>query len=471
MARHVEKRMDAWTNDERAEVLMRQPASSELSNAPTRLTAVQSVICGIAALGFAFDLYELLVLAVVMRPALSALGGLQAGTAAFNLWVGLLFYIPALTGGAFGLLGGYLTDLFGRRRVLVWSILLYALSALGASHANSLIAFLLFRCATTIGVAVEYPAAIAWLAELFANARQREAVLGYTQGAVGLGGLMATGAYYLAVTYGEHLPAIHGGHEAWRYSLLFGLFPAIPLLVIRPFLPESPTWHQKKAQGTLQRPSIVELFRPALNRSTIVTALLVACLYAIAFGVVQQTPHMVPGLPGVRGLGARQVEQAVGSVQFIAEVGTFAGRLLFAVLIVRIVSHRRFLRTLLVLGLLTFVPVYSYAATHSLALLKYGIFLCALLMNMPMSFMWSYLPRVYPTHLRGTGESFAFNVGGRMLGTSAVVLTTQLATVMPGDVPATRVAHSAAIVVLLVYTIALVTSAWLRDPESAQLPD
>ena len=33
------------------------------------------------------------------------------------------------------------------------------------------------------------------------------------------------------------------------------------------------------------------------------------------------------------------------------------------------------------------------------------------------SFWGNYLPRVYPTHLRGTGESFAANVGGRMLGT------------------------------------------------------
>ena len=37
------------------------------------------------------------------------------------------------------------------------------------------------------------------------------------------------------------------------------------------------------------------------------------------------------------------------------------------------------------------------------------------------SFWGNYLPRVYPTHLRGTGESFAANVGGRMIGTSAAL--------------------------------------------------
>ena len=51
--------------------------------------------------------------------------------------MGLLFYIPAVAGGIFGLLGGYLTDRLGRRRVLVWSILIYAFSAFGAGFATS----------------------------------------------------------------------------------------------------------------------------------------------------------------------------------------------------------------------------------------------------------------------------------------------------------------------------------------------
>jgi MFS family permease len=435
------------------------------------LAPIQWLICGVAALGFAFDLYEVVVQAVVVRPALAALGNLKPSNPDFNLWVGLLFYFPAAVGGGFGLLGGYLTDLFGRRRVLVWSILLYALSALAASHATTLLQFLVFRCTTIVGVCVEYVAAVAWLAEIFPNPKQRESVLGYTQSAVGLGGLMATGGYYLAVTYAEHFPAIRMGHEAWRYTLLFGLLPAIPLILFRPFLPESPVWREKKSKGALKRPSIAELFRPALVKSTLVTTVLVACLYAIAFGVLQQTPRMVPGLPAVRSLAPRSIEQAVGSVQFVGELGTLAGRLLFAVLIVRIASQKRFLRIFLVPGLVVFSWVYLYAATHSLALLKCGIFLAALLMNAPMSLLWNYLPRIYPTHLRGTGESFAFNVGGRMLGTSAAILTTQLANVIPGAGPATRLANSAGAVAILVYSVSLIASCWLREPEGGQLPD
>src|SRR5260370_22645182 len=145
-----------------------------------------------------------------------------------------------------------------------------------------------------VGVCVEYVAAVAWLAELFSHPKRRESVLGYTQSAVGLGGLMATGGYYLAVTYAERLPSIRIDHEAWRYTLLFGLLPAIPLILIRPFLPESPVWRQKKSSGTLKRPSIAKLFRPALRRTTVVTTLIVACTYAIPYGVLQHTPRLVP---------------------------------------------------------------------------------------------------------------------------------------------------------------------------------
>ena len=94
-----------------------------------RLTFVQWTVCVIAAIGFAFDIYELLLLPLIVGPALQELGGLTRGTPGFAHWFGLLFYVPAVCGGIFGLLGGYLTDRFGRRRVLTWSILLYAFSA------------------------------------------------------------------------------------------------------------------------------------------------------------------------------------------------------------------------------------------------------------------------------------------------------------------------------------------------------
>jgi MFS family permease len=187
-------------------VLIGGARSSESAFASRKLR--QWIICAVAALGFAFDLYEIVILPLVVRPVLIALGNLKPGSPEFNLWVGLMFYVPLACGGVFGLLGGYLTDLLGRRRVLVWSILLYALSACATAYAATLPQFLIFRCTTIIGVCVEYVAGVAWVAELFSNPKRRESALGYTQAALGLGGLMATGAYYIAVTFAERFPAI-----------------------------------------------------------------------------------------------------------------------------------------------------------------------------------------------------------------------------------------------------------------------
>ena len=88
------------------------------TSAPTRLTPTQWLICIIAAIGFAFDIYEILVLPLIVRPAVLELLGAAPGSPEYQMWVGRLFYIPAFAGGIFGLIGGYLTDRLGRRRVL-----------------------------------------------------------------------------------------------------------------------------------------------------------------------------------------------------------------------------------------------------------------------------------------------------------------------------------------------------------------
>ena len=153
------------------------------------LTPLQWLICAIAALGFAFDIYEILMAPLVVGPAIGELTGAKPGTPEFNYWVGMFFWVPALVGGAFGLVGGYLTDRFGRRRVLVWSILLYAFSAMAAGFSTNIYMLLVLRSTTYIGVFVEFVAAVAWIAEIFPDAKQREKALGYTQAFSSIGGL------------------------------------------------------------------------------------------------------------------------------------------------------------------------------------------------------------------------------------------------------------------------------------------
>src|SRR5918995_1391253 len=164
-----------------------------------RLTPIQWLICAIAAIGFAFDIYEILMLPLIVRPALLELTGAAPGSPEFQMWVGRLFYIPAFAGGIFGLVGGYLTDRFGRRRVLTYSILIYALGAFSSGFSTSIEMLLVLRCIVFVGVCVEFVAAVAWLAELFPEPKRREKGLGYTRAFSSLGGVLVATANGFAV--------------------------------------------------------------------------------------------------------------------------------------------------------------------------------------------------------------------------------------------------------------------------------
>ncbi|MFL6197988.1 MAG: MFS transporter [Thermoanaerobaculia bacterium] len=438
-------------------------------------------------MGFAFDIYELLVLPLIVRPALQELVGAAPGSPEFQMWVGRLFYIPAFAGGIFGLLGGYLTDILGRRRVLTFSILLYAGAACAAGFSTSIEMLLVCRCLVFIGVCVEFVAAVAWLAELFPEPRRREKVLGYTQAFSSLGGLMVAVVSGLLAKYAASLPALSvitaGGiadpHAAWRYTLMSGVIPAIPLILIRPFLPESPAWQKKRQEGTLQRPSLAALFAPELRRTTLVTTLMFAMSYGAAFGAIQQIPQMVPGLQEVRAMTAdqpapeaRRTEQAVASnVVKVQEIGGLVGRVALAMLAVAIVSRRRLIRLFQIPGLIVMPLTFAWAATTSLDLLYPMVFVAGFLTVAQFSFWGNYLPRVYPLHLRGTGESFAANIGGRLIGTSFAWLTATLAVTADRAAAPAKMAMTAAAVGFAVYLVGFIASFWLPEPPVETAPE
>ncbi len=479
-----------------------------------KLNRTQWLICLIAAIGFAFDIYELLMLPLIIKPALAALGGigpdgvplLVPGSAEYVKWARTLFFVPAIAGGVFGLLGGYLTDRLGRRRVLTFSILLYAFSACAAGYATSLTQLLVFRCLVFIGVCVEFVAAVAWLAELFPNRDQREKVLGYTQAFSSFGGLMVGAMNVLAAKVAFDLPAIHGGHEAWRYTLISGVIPAIPLILIRPFLPESPEWQRKREAGILKRPSLLALFSPELRKTTILTTLVFASSYGIAFGAIQQLPQILgaqrvgtpteaghaamiataktavgqavgdakaAGQPELTAMQKRQVgmnasDEAVARVTLWQEIGGLFGRFVFAIATVYILSRRALLRVFQLPALL-FVPLlFWWISTQlgnadSLLWIKIGVFVAGFLTIAQFSFWGNYIPLVFPLHLRGTGESFAANIGGRVIGTAAAWFTITLSAATPPN-PAKIAIVGAAVAGTYVLVGAILTR-WLPEPK------
>ena len=552
--------------------------SSASTNPLPRLTLTQWLVIAIAAIGFLFDTYELLMTPLIGVPAIAELLNLPLNSPLVTDWVGRLLWISALCGGAFGLLGGWLVDRFGRKRVMAASIFLYALSPVAAAFSTSLNAFIFFRCTTFIGVCVEFVAAITWLAELFPETGRKERVLGWTQAAASLGGLLVTAANVWILQHSNQLPAlplpeIFNAHGSWRYLLITGLLPAIPIALLLPFVPESRVWAEKRAAGTLQRPKITSLFSPQLIRTTLISTVLSACAYAVAFGALQLTPlRIAPGLPGVaperdalaplqataKALNAElltfqpaflQAQQSVPGLleltvlrsrnriafraakktgdaeqiatlsasfkdlstklaeltathpeakevvakrekillalgdtrekiepfdtvvkargnrtQFAQELGGLVGRILLALLLITALTQRAIIQRFIGPALIALPLTYFYFYHRGGFAFDSAIFLCGLLVIGQFSFFGEYLPKVFPLHLRGTGASFATNVGGRMIGTSAAFLTTRFVAPMFNGNTYDQVALAAGLVGTSVLLIAFLASFFLPDP-------
>ncbi len=385
------------------------------------------------------------------------------GTPEFEEWRGLLFWIPAIAGGIFGLLGGYLTDRLGRRRVLTWSILIYAFSALAAGFSTNVWQFLFFRCTTFIGVCVEFVAAVAWLAELFTDRKQREKVLGYTQAFSSIGGALVTAANaWILVT--RHVAA--GDLRRARSLAIYAdvrrdscaaadHHPAVPAGVAG-LAEEEGRGHASPAEPGRDFQSVAapRHHRHHADVRDVATARRSAP-FSRCRGIVPGTPEvatLAPARPlpadpaGARAWNAeagRMKQQQAAGVQWWQEIGGLVGRTLLAMLIIVIASRRGLLRLFQVPGLIVVPLVFWFAPGSSVDTLKIGMFFAGLFTVAQFSFWGNYLPRVYPTHLRGTGEGFAANVGGRMLGTGFAYVTTTLAQKLAGA-PHVRLATAAA---------------------------
>ena len=555
-------------------------------------TRTEWLILIVAAIGFLFDTYELLLLPLIAAPAIAELLQLPANNPAVTLWVGRLLWLAALSGGVFGLLGGWLVDRLGRKKVLGLSIAVYSLSPVAAAFSTNLGWFVFFRCATFVGVCVEFVAAITWLAELFPDKGRKEKVLGWTQAFASVGGLFVTVVNGWMLKHAAELPMLplpepFNGHADWRYTLITGLLPAIPIALMLPFVPESKLWLEKRKAGTLRRPSFGQLFSPELRRATLVTAALSACAYGIAFGALQLTPtRIVPGIadlaeqqnilrplqaeavplnkalsetngpafsqacadvPGLLQLsgkrakvrlemrstakaaadpdatdavrtatrakllaltnqfnaletelitltsdkpsarqalmerekifgqlGANRAKQEVPDtivktrgkdVQLWQEWGGLLGRIALAILLAVAISKGRLLRLFQVPGLVAVPLTYVWLFREQPALFHWGVAIVGFLTVAQFSYFGEYLPKIFPLHLRGTGGSFATNVGGRMIGTSMAFVTTNLvAPMLPGKGPM-QVATAAAIVGTSMFLIGLLLSFLLPEPK------
>ncbi len=106
---------------------------------------------------------------------------------------------------------------------------------------------------------------------------------------------------------------------------------------------------------------------------------------------------------------------------------------MLALLIIIGIGRRTMLRLLQVPGLIVLPLTYLFLYKQDAAVFSWGMACAGFVTTSQFSFLGEYMPKMFPLHLRGTGGSFATNVGGRMIGTGAAFLAAQLAAKFPGS--------------------------------------
>jgi hypothetical protein len=129
------------------------------------------------------------------------------------------------------------------------------------------------------------------------------------------------------------------------------------------------------------------------------------------------------------------------------------------------ISRGTLLRLFLAPGVIVIPLTYVFLFRHHPDFFAWGVAVAGFLTVAQFSYFGEYLPKVFPLHLRGTGGSFATNVGGRMLGTSAAFLTTNLVAPVLGGTSPMHVATAAAIVGTSIFVIGFALSFLLPEPK------
>src|SRR5258708_35154221 len=185
-------------------------------------------------LGWVFDGYEAFALIVALPPALHSLLTSE-GSPDACIYAGFAIGITLLGWGIGGLGGGILADYFGRKRMMMLSILFYALLTGLTAFSTSLTMLIAMRFLTGLAIGAEWSTGIALVAESWPD-RARPKGLGLLTSGFGARSVLAA-----IIWFGLSQPRPLGD-DTWRLIFLVGALPAFCVFYLMRALEESERW-------------------------------------------------------------------------------------------------------------------------------------------------------------------------------------------------------------------------------------
>lgn len=367
------------------------------------VTRYQWLVLAIASAGWIFDVYEGQVYVITRSDMLADMwkdSGSGLDKKQYNDMFGDIFLGIFLLGGTVGgLTFGSLADRFGRRPIMMVTILMYSLFSGLTYFADNMWQVGSLRFLVAMGVGGEWAVAASLVAEVF-PVRARAHASGIFHASSVLGTWMAAMA---GMAVGAH----------WRYAYLLGIIPALLILWVRATVREPEQWQARKAQDDRRLGSFRDLL---LNRQWNGRAFLGMVLAAVGLGTFWAVTAAGQNLAEAFLLGAGENEEdakqrAKFAYGIIQTAGAGAGLLAFGPLCARFGRRRTFI-TFHLLAFLC-VPLTCYGPqTYDTLLWVLPVF-GFLTLGIHAGYA-IYFPELFPTHLRATGTSFCFN-GGRVL--------------------------------------------------------
>lgn len=145
----------------------------------------------------------------------------------------------ALVGCILGvLMAGEVSDRLGRRRALILAAILFFVSAVGTALPRTLTEFVIYRIVGGVGVGIASMVSPMYIAEI-SPTHIRGRMVSINQLAIVSGMLVVYFVNYFIARQGDEMWNVQTG---WRWMFGSEAFPALGLLVLLFFVPETPRW-------------------------------------------------------------------------------------------------------------------------------------------------------------------------------------------------------------------------------------